>query len=205
MKNLLLVLLTALAVGATAQPMGKMSMGGHGMMAGHHDDSSYVGAETRAIEAEMADRTLGDLKFPELRELADRLQTAGQKDLYVVHSAAMSFVIPGSSQFHTGNAGVGALQLGLSAAISGGTMWWAHSLLPADLQWGTLDYANSSFAALDTAWKSHTLSEFAPALGALVAGQTANLVVRLWSGISAKQQAKDALDSGKVELPARRW
>lgn len=165
--------------------------------------AGYLPAEIKALEAEYGTRSLADIKVSDLIPAARRLDVALQKDRYVMLSGGLSLAWPGAGQFLTGDWSGGTLQTGLHLGVVAGSLAWAHSLLPTDLRWGNLDYVNSKKDTLEAAWKSHAISEFFPAIGAVAVGGAIDLALRFWSSQDAQDRAKVRIDEGKVAFEPR--
>ena len=166
-------------------------------------DPVYVPAEMKAIRSDLGSRTLADLKVDDLVPIAERLDVARQKDLYLLAAGGASFVWPGAGQFLAGDWAAGTLQTTFHVGLSAGTLVWAHSLLPSDLRWGNLDYMGMNSEAINARWKSHALGDYLPALGALAAGGAVDFALRFWSSRAARETAKAKIDAGTITFEPR--
>lgn len=164
---------------------------------------TFVAAELQAIEAEYGTRNLADLKVNELLPVTGRLDVARQKDGLVAAAGILSLAWPGAGQFVIGDWTGGILHTGLQAGITAGTLFWAHSLLPSDLQFGNLDYVNASDEAIERSWKSHSARDYFPAIGALAAGGAIDLVLRVWSAKDAQSSARERIEEGAISFEPR--
>jgi len=163
----------------------------------------YLPAELSSIKAELGSQTLGDLKVSELIPLAERIDIARQKDRYVLMATGLSFVWPGAGQFASGDSTGGIVQTSLHLGITGGTLYWAHALLPADLRIGNLDYFGSTKDQVNNAWASHPMNDYWPAVGALAVGGAVDLALRAWSAADASTKVRRAIDDGTVTFEPR--
>jgi len=172
-------------------------------------EPTYFPAEVKAIGADLGSRTLGDLKVSELVPLAERLDIARQKDGYVMMAGGLSMFWPGAGQYMSGDWMGGTLYTGLHVGVTAGTVFWAESLLPSDLQWSNLDYFSASHSTVRSRWDSHSFNEYLPAIGALALGTAVDVGLRFWSARNAKEVAKARIDDGKVTFEPRfentRW
>jgi hypothetical protein len=165
--------------------------------------AGYFSAELKALESEYGSRALADVKVSDLIPVAGRLDVARQKDFYVMMAGGLSFGWPGAGQFLSGDWAGGTLHTGIHLGVTTASLAWAHSLLPADLRWGNLDYLNTKNDAIETAWKSHPVSEYFPAIGALAVGGVVDLALRFWSSKDAQATAKAQVDAEKVTFEPR--
>jgi hypothetical protein len=113
-------------------------------------------------------------------------------------AGGLSMVWPGAGQFLSGDPLTGTLHTTAHLAVTAASLYWAHSLLPSDLQWGNLNYVASSQDAVKARWSSHSLEDYLPALGAAALGGAVDLALRIWSAKSAQTEAKAAIDNGKL-------
>jgi hypothetical protein len=166
-------------------------------------DPVYFPAEMKAIRSDLGAKTLGDLKVDDLVPIAERLDVARQKDLYLMTASGASFLWPGAGQFMAGDWTGGALQTSFHVGISAGTLYWAHSLLPSDLRWGNLDYLGSNQDTINARWKAHSFGDYLPALGALAAGGVVDFALRAWSARDARTTAQAKVDAGAITFEPR--
>lgn len=163
----------------------------------------YLPNELSLIKAELGDSTLGQMKVADLIPLAQKLDVARQKDGFVMMATGMSFAWPGAGQFASGDIAGGTMQTVLHVGISAATSWWADSVLPSDLRWTNLNVFTASPEKVHSAWASHPLNDYWPAIGALAAGGAVDLVLRAWSAHDAQGKARQAIDEGKVTFEPR--
>jgi len=169
----------------------------------HERTSSYFSTELKAVEAEYGPRVLAEVKVGDLIPVAGRLDVARQKDGYVLMAGGLSMVWPGAGQFAAGEWSTGAVHTGLHLGVTVASLAWAHSLLPADLRWGNLDYLDASESTIKTTWSNHHASEFFPAVGALALGGALDLALRIWSANDAQTTAKSRIDQGEITFEPR--
>jgi len=172
-------------------------------------EPTYFPAEMKAVAAELGPRTIGDLKVSELIPVVERLDVARQKDGYVMMAGGMSMFWPGAGQYMAGDWVDGTLFTGLHLGVTAGSLFWAHSLLPSDLQWSNLDYFSASRSTVKGRWDSHSFNEYLPAVGALAVGGAVGIALRVWSARNAQEVAKTRIDDGKITFEPRfentRW
>jgi hypothetical protein len=160
----------------------------------------YLSAEAQAIEAELGDKGFGELSLNELLPYGKRLALAASKDSYVEKSAMLSMRLPGLGQFKNGDAGGGALFLGAHLAVVAGSLLGEYFLLPSDLRFDRLNYFTSSISGIKSAWGSHSLEDYLPAIGVAAAGMVLDGGIRIWSARSAYADAKASVDAGSAKL-----
>jgi hypothetical protein len=201
MKYLAVIAFTLAAALAVAQraPMEPQGPFGRGW-AGWAPRGDYLAAETTAVKAEMAQKSLGELKGEEIFAIQERLALAVRKDAYVRSSARASLFMPGAGQFRNEDPGAGAGFLAAHLAVSWGSLVGAYFLLPSDLRFNHLNYFSASLGDIRSTWISHSISEYLPFVGVLFAGAIVDGGIRHWSSRSATADAKAMVDSGKARL-----
>ncbi len=75
-----------------------------------------------------------------------------------------------------------------------------YFLLPADLRFDRLDYFKTSFKDINDTWEAHSLNDYLPSIGMMLAGTLVDLGVRFWASGDAYAGARAAVDSGRAEL-----
>ncbi|HTX74230.1 MAG TPA: hypothetical protein VMC79_15470 [Rectinemataceae bacterium] len=190
--------LAALGLALAAQPMGSRSRDGW-MSRGLFGDS-YTWNELSAIRTELGSTALGTVSIDSLAPYWARIQAAAEKDRYVRTAAMMSLHLPGAGQFRSGDPLAGSGFLSLHLALVFGSMVGSYFLLPADLRFDRIDYLNDSLGSIGTAWRSHSVSDYLPALGVAAAGGLLDGAVRVWSARSAAVEARREVASGTAKL-----
>lgn len=192
------VAIMALATTAFAQPM----MPGHGGAGGRIPllSGEYTAAETKALASEIGTRTIGEMTVNELSGYGARIELAMQKDAYVRSTAVMSMFLPGAGQIRNGDTASGIGFIALHTATIAGSLAGLYFLLPADLRFDNLDYFASSKQTIHDAWMSHSIEDYLPAMGMVVAGMIVDGGIRHWSAVSAARGARAAIESGKARI-----
>ena len=158
--------------------------------------------EIDAILMSEDDTVISGMTFGEVRDLAGRLSVPMQEAAFVKMSRSASYMMPGRGQFMNGDTLNGTLFLAADILVTAGTLVGWYFLLPPELQFDNLDYLNTPFTDIKTAWKnaaeSATFMEALPTFGVLAGGA---ILHRLISGFSAKHAgnlAQDRIDEGLV-------
>lgn len=168
---------------------------------GHHTDP-YL-EETGLIINEYRDTRIGEMTFGEVEEMMARLSVPYQKSAHVRSSAMKSFLLPGLGQFANDAAGSGTLFLLGGMVIKAGTAVGSYLLLPDAVTFSTLDYLNASNAEIETAWKSLSLTDLAPAFGVMAGGMLIDHLYRMLSAKHAGRLARDRIASGAITFEPR--
>ena len=63
--------------------------------------------------------------------------------------------------------------------VLAGTLLSAYFVLPANVQFGSLDYLNAPISAIQTAWESNSLVSYLPLAGVLAGGMILETVLPL--------------------------
>ena len=161
-------------------------------------------SEIENVMKEYRDRPIGELTFAEIDEMMARLSVPQQKSAYVRRSSFASRMLPGLGQFKNGATGLGVLFLVGEIAISAGSMVGSYLLLPDSVMQGAgLDYLNDSFGEIETAWKSLSLTDMAPAMGVMAAGVLLDVILRSVAAKHAGRLARQRVDSGEITFKPR--
>jgi hypothetical protein len=155
-------------------------------------------AEIAAALAEMSSTQVGTLTVGDLEGLAERISIAAQKTRYVQRVRMASWIMPGAGQFMTGDVGSGALFALGNLAIAAGTMTAIYFLLPSDLQFGTTNYFTDSIDTIQTRWKSKSLVDYLPAMGAMTGGVILRGVLGKFASANAAETARRNIAEGKI-------
>jgi hypothetical protein len=204
MKRVILVLaLAAMLVPASlfAQRMGPFPPGF--LMMGLPDAGPFLRTEIGAIQSELGPQKIGDLDVATFLSVRDRLSVAAQKDAFVVKTGVKSFLLPGLGQLELGNTGEGIGFLAADLVVIAGSLVGAYYLLPSDLRFDRIDYFSSNFSTINSAWTSHSFTDYLPAFGALMGGMVVDQTIRHWSAARARREAATAIDEGRVTFTPR--
>lgn len=151
--------------------------------------------EILATLPEGAEKKASDLSVAEWTALAGAASIAAQEDRYEARARFLSFVVPGTGQFATGQVGEGIARLGIELAIIGGTAAAYYLLLPEDMQDASRGERHD--LARDY-WEDGDGAKLLPAMGVAAAGLTLSIVNRVLASKDAGDQARANIDSGKV-------
>ena len=116
-------------------------------------------------------------------------------------------MLPGKGQFMNGDALSGALFLTADILVVAGTLVGTYFLLPEALQFGQLDYLNTSHTDIKAAWKgaaeTTTFMQALPTLGVLTGGMLLHKGISIWSAKHAAKLARDNIDAGNITFEPR--
>jgi len=188
----------SLAAALFALPGGPRGHGPGWMGMGDAQVTADLNAEVSSILDAYSATQIGSMTVADLEKLEGQLSVAIQKEAYVRGAAMASFALPGVGQFRTGDTLGGALFLAGDLALVAGTIVGWYYLLPANVQFGSLDYLNAPFSTIETTWKSNTLAEYLPSIAVAAGGSVAQMLLRAWSARQAEADARAAVQSGKV-------
>jgi hypothetical protein len=118
----------------------------------------------------------------------------------VARARMASMALPGAGQFLAGDALGGAAFLTGDLVAAAGTLAGAYFLLPANVQFGSLDYLNASHAAVRTVWQSNSLSAYLPSLAVVAGGMGVQMLLRALASSNAEATARANVESGKVSF-----
>lgn len=163
---------------------------GHGHS--HHDDK-FSSQDVYEMVPSLDGKTLSEVTTNELLGLAEKISIRQQEEAYIDGVTFASFVVPGTGQFITGNAGLGALQLTLHLGIVAGSLYGAYEFLPDDIK-----NATQSKAGIEAAFDNATFEELLPSLGFLAGGALLDGILSSWSASGARRAAEENVRSGKV-------
>ena len=175
---------------------------GHGRPA--HD---ALTAEIEAILGDEADTVIGELTFGEVGDLMARLSVPMQEAAYVQRSSAASMMMPGKGQFMNGDTLNGALFLTADLIAAAGALAGMYFLLPAELQFGELDYFNTPHSDIKASWQSAmesaTFMDALPTLGVVAGGMALHHGIRAFSASHAARLARENIEAGNVTFEPR--
>ena len=104
-------------------------------------------------------------------------------------------------QFKNGAIGLGILFLLGELVVSAGTLVGTYLVLPDAVT--QLDYLDDSAAVIETAWKSLSLREMAPAMGIMAAGGLVDMILRGLASKNASHLARKRIESGEKTFSPR--
>ena len=79
-----------------------------------------------------------------------------------------------------------------------GTVVSAYFVLPANVQFGSLDYLNSPLSTIRTAWGTNSIGSYLPFLGVVAGGVILETVLRYVAADNAARTARKNIEEGKV-------
>jgi hypothetical protein len=182
----------SLAAGVFALP------GGPGSIWGGDPGEAALDAEIAAILAQDAGTQIATMTIGEMEKLAGQISVAIQKQGYVRQAGIASMMMPGLGQFRTGDLLNGSLFLAGDIVLFAGTLVGAYFLLPSNVQLASMDYLNTPLSSIRATWESNTLREYGPSIAVAVGGMAAEMLLRWVSARNAREDARQAVESGKV-------
>ena len=185
MKKILiaLVVLAALASGVSAQET---------------VTPASLDQELSSALQDIASTQVGTLTIGDMLKIAGRVSIAEQKLHYVRKARMASFMLPGAGQFMTGDSVGGALFLAGDIVVMTGTLAGAYFLLPADLQFNSLNYFTSSCAQIRATWENHSFVDLLPSMGVMAGGFLLKGIIGHLSAAGASRAALRNIADGKV-------
>jgi hypothetical protein len=157
-----------------------------------------IQAELDSALQEMSATQLGTLTMGDLEKLMGRISVAQQKLQYVQRARRASFMTPGVGQFMTGDALGGSLFLAGDIAVVAGSIVGAYFLLPANVQFNSLDYLNAPLVNIHNAWQANSILSYLPSFGVLAGGAILRAALGHFSAVSAAHEARQNIADGKV-------
>jgi hypothetical protein len=157
---------------------------------------------TAALQ-EIAASPLGTLTVADITRAAGRVSVAAQARAYVTRVSMASMLFPGAGQLLTGDTLGGVLFISGDLAVMVGGMVGAYYLLPADLQFGMMNYYTDTFGAMRGAWENHSLRDYLPSLGVMAGGMLLKGILGHVSSRLAAQAARRNIADGKVKFTPR--
>lgn len=166
-----------------------------------------IGEQLESILESEADTVISDMTFGEVGDLIGRLSVPLQEAAYIQKSKSASMFMPGMGQFMNGDALSGSLFMTADILIAAGTLVGVYFLLPAELQFGQLDYLNTAPIEIHDTWKAAaentTFMEALPSLGVMAAGKLLHKGIGAWSARHAGKLAKKNIEEGSVSFEPR--
>jgi len=159
--------------------------------------------ELTAALQDISAAQVGTLTVADMVGVAGRVSIAQQKVAYVRKASMASMVFPGAGQFMTGNTLGGVLFLGGDLAVMTGAMIGAYLLLPADLQFGSLNYYTAGIGSIKTAWESHSVADYLPSFGVMAGGMLLKGILGHISARLAVDEARRNIADGKMTFTPR--
>jgi pyruvate/2-oxoglutarate dehydrogenase complex dihydrolipoamide acyltransferase (E2) component len=159
---------------------------------------SFLEQELEAASSEVSSGQVGNLTIDDVEKIAAHLAIAMQKERYVQRVQQASFALPGVGQFMAGDILGGWLFAAWDVTVLAGTVVSAYFVLPANVQFGSLDYLNSPLSTIRTAWASNSIVSYLPFLGVVAGGMILDTVLKYVSAENAGKTARKNIEEGKV-------
>lgn len=159
---------------------------------------SYLEQELEAAAAELSSAQVGSMTMEDIEKITAHIAIAVQKERYVQKVRAASFTLPGVGQFIAGDNLGGWLFVAWDVTVLAGTLLSAYFVLPANVQFGSLDYLNSPLSTIRSAWASNSLVSYLPLAGVLAGGMILETVLRYVSADNAATTARKNIAEGKI-------
>ena len=161
--------------------------------------------ELLEILEEAGDTPLSELTVSNLMQVADLASVAHQQQVHLRKSAGLSLLVPGLGQFVNGATGIGLGFFAADMAIHGTAAVVGYLLLPAAVKYANLNYLQTSFADIETRWKSLPAAELVPSAAVAISASILSTIVRHISSRHARDLAVEAIMDGTVVFePIRR-
>jgi pyruvate/2-oxoglutarate dehydrogenase complex dihydrolipoamide acyltransferase (E2) component len=159
---------------------------------------SFLEQELEAAAAELSSPQVGTMTAEDIEKITAHIALAAQKERYVQRIRNASLLLPGLGQFMTGDTLGGWLFVAWDVTVLGGTLVSAYFLLPANVQFGSLDYANSPLSRIASAWASNSLVSYIPVALVLAGGILLEAALSHVSANDAARRAEKNINEGKV-------
>jgi hypothetical protein len=153
-----------------------------------------LGPALQAMSAEQ----LGTLTVGDLVKLAERISVSRQEARYVQRARVASRFVPGAGQFLTGDTLGGALFLGGDIALVAGTLIGAYLLLPANVQFSSVNYLDDPITSIRSRWEANSISSYLPSFGVCVGGMILKHILGHFASVEAAKSARRNIADGKV-------
>lgn len=154
--------------------------------------------ELNAIVDKSAAEQLGTMTVGDVEKILGDISIAYQKAVYVQGARTASLRLPGLGQFRTGDKLGGSLWLAADVVLTAGTLVGGYFLLPANVQFNSLDYFNTPLSTIKSTWESNTVLEYLPTAGVLAGGMIVEALLRHFSSANAGNEAQRNIEEGKV-------
>ncbi len=159
---------------------------------------AFLTQELDAAASELSSSQLGTMTMSDVEKVAAHVSIAIQKTRYVERMRSASFALPGLGQFMTGDTLGGFLFVAWDVTVLAGTLLSAYFVLPANVQFGSLDYLNAPLSTINAAWNSNSIVSYLPLVGVLIGGTALEMILRFVSADNAAQIARKNVNEGKV-------
>jgi len=167
----------------------------------NNKDSAAPAGGTQELSAALQEMTaaqLGALTVGDVVRLTARVSVAAQRVQYVQRARMASMMLPGVGQFMMGDPVGGSLFLAGDLALFAGTVLGTYFLLPANVQFGSLDYLNAPIATIKTTWEGNSLLSYLPSMGVMAGGMILQRILGHIAGANAAKDARMNIANGKV-------
>lgn len=173
----------------------------------HRDMEGPFEEEALDIFSEYWDRTPSGLTFEEIDMMTSALSIPAQKNAFVKRSATASFFVPGLGQFMNDEPLLGTAFLLGDLAITAGATVGYFLLLPAELKFDQLDYFNTPFTDIKSAWGAAfadaSFADVLPYLGIATGAMILDGVLSGFASANARELAIERIENGDVTFVPR--
>lgn len=151
----------------------------------------------------MATLTLAEIQVGDILTYSETLALYNAQQQYLRKVRGLSYILPGLGHFPQGSILEGSFFLAGDLAITAGILLVTHALLPASVQYPALDYFQSPYSTVKTAWENLTLVSILPSAGFLAAGSIAQWFYRSWAANRAQSIARQRIAEGEQTFTVR--
>lgn len=173
----------------------------------HRDMEGPFEEEALDIFSEYWDRTPSGLTFEEIDMMTSALSIPAQKNAFVKRSATASFFVPGLGQFMNDEPLLGTAFLLGDLAITAGATVGYYLLLPPELKFDQLDYLNTPFADIKSAWGAAfadaSFADVLPYLGIATGAMIVDGVLSGFASANARDLAIERIENGDMTFVPR--
>ena len=162
--------------------------------AGPQDIPTGLGQELQAMSSEQ----LGTLTVGDLVKLAERISVSRQEARYLQRARVASWFVPGAGQFMTSDTLGGALFMGGDIALAAGTLIGAYLLLPANVQFSSINYLDDPITTIRSKWEANGISSYLPSFAVCLGGMIVKHILGHFASIQAAKSARKNIADGRV-------
>ena len=177
-----------------------IGLGANAQDSAQAEDAAPAEQELQDRISQIGTETLGDLTLDELLELSELYARFEAEQRFLKSADFSTYFLSGLGHFMAGDTLGGIIFLVGDLGISAGTILGAHALLPVSLQVQNMNYFDTSYTEIETAWQSQNFKSMLPAIGVAALGAILQQVYRGIAANHARQQAERALRRGQIHL-----
>jgi hypothetical protein len=165
---------------------------------------ALLSAEILQLRLEaLGSKHLGDITLDQAMSFADQVSLYQSQQRYINQMKTASFALPGLGHIVQGSILEGSMFMLGDLAITAGILFGVHVLLPASVQYPTVDYFNDSYSSIKAAWENLTFTSMLPAAGAMIVGNIGHWFYRRWASNRAQEIAENRIKSGEKTFTAQ--